>query len=179
MKQDTRDIILELTKGAGLISLALLLPGACDAIRHFKKIKLLNRKRKYYINSVIKKLIVEKLLIIDKNGFARLSEMGEEYLDRIENNTDAIPKPNRWDGKYRVIIFDIPEERKGTREIIRRQLSNWGFVKLQNSVWVHSYECQHIVTLLKTRFCVSGEVLYLTVDSIENDQWLKREFGLD
>ena len=169
MRKETREVILEITKGAGLISLALLLPGVCDAIKYFKKIKSLDRKRRYYINSTIKKLVAEKLLIIDKNGFAYLSEKGEEYLNRIEDDSGAISKPNKWDGKYRVIIFDIPEVKRKIRGVIRQQLMNWGFVKLQDSVWVHPYECQHIVTLLKTRFYVSGEVLYLTVDSIEND----------
>jgi phenylacetic acid degradation operon negative regulatory protein len=178
MKQDTKEVILEIAKGAGIISLALLLPGACDAIRHFKKLEKLDRRRKYYINSTIKNLIAEGLLISDKEGRVRLSESGERYLGEIEQNSEIISKPQKWDGKYRVIVFDIPEEKKRIRNVIRRQLINWGFAKLQHSVWVHPYECQNIITLLKTRFFVTGEVLYLTVESIENDSWIRKKFSL-
>ena len=178
MTQDTKEIILEIAKGAGLISLALLLPGACEAIKHFKKLDKIDRKRKYYINITIKKLISQKMLIEDSRGFLKLSETGEKYLIEIGDRDNVILKPKRWDGKYRVIIFDIPEEKKKIRNVIRRQLMTWGFLRLQNSVWVHPYECQNIVTLLKTKFYVGGEVLYLTVDSIENDAWIRNQFSL-
>ncbi len=174
MKQDTREIILELIRGAGLISLALLLPGSCDAIKQIRKIKKFSRKNKYYVNSVIKKMINEGLLEEDKGGFVSLSLSGRAYLE----NLDGILKPAKWDGKYRIIIFDIPEEKRGSRNLIRQQLVNWGFVKLQNSVWVHPYECQRVATLLKMKFHFIGEVLYLTAESIENDSRLKKEFGL-
>jgi hypothetical protein len=35
-----------------------------------------------------------------------------------------------------------------------------------------------VVELLKKNFGVDKDVLYLTVDFIENDKWLQKEFGL-
>jgi len=40
-----------------------------------------------------------------------------------------------WDGKWRLVIFDIPEKRRVVRNVLRRQLINWGFQRLQHSVW--------------------------------------------
>ena len=41
-----------------------------------------------------------------------------------------------WDGKWRVVIFDIPEKHRKLRNALRSQLKNWQFIKWQKSVWV-------------------------------------------
>ena len=57
-------------------------------------------------------------------------------------------------------------------------LRSFGFICLQNSVWVYPYECQEIIDLLKQYLELKEEALYMTVESIENDKWLKKEFEL-
>lgn len=41
-----------------------------------------------------------------------------------------------WDGKYRIVVFDIPENKRVVRDLFRRRLKNWGFIVWQKSVWV-------------------------------------------
>lgn len=43
---------------------------------------------------------------------------------------------SKWDGKYRIVIFDIPEQRRIIRNLFRRNLKKWGFKHLQKSVWI-------------------------------------------
>ncbi|MEK7136257.1 MAG: hypothetical protein AAB821_01570, partial [Patescibacteria group bacterium] len=64
------------------------------------------------------------------------------------------------------------------RDDLRNWLHGLGFVRLQNSVWVFPYECREVVMLLKFKLGVGSEVLYLTVEAIENDMWLKKTFSL-
>lgn len=47
----------------------------------------------------------------------------------------------KWDGKYRIVIFDIPEKRRVTRDILRAKLKGWGFIPWQQSVWVTKKNC--------------------------------------
>ena len=42
----------------------------------------------------------------------------------------------RWDGRWRLILFDVPEARRGARTRLRRYLRDRGFGYLQNSVWI-------------------------------------------
>ncbi len=42
----------------------------------------------------------------------------------------------RWDGRWRLVLFDVPEARGSTRNTLRRYLRNRGFGYLQNSVWI-------------------------------------------
>lgn len=41
-----------------------------------------------------------------------------------------------WDGRYRIVIFDIPEQKRVIRNLFRRRLKEWGFTRWQQSVWV-------------------------------------------
>jgi len=45
-------------------------------------------------------------------------------------------KEEDWDGRLRVVMFDIPENKKTVRNLLRRRLVQWGFIKWQQSVWL-------------------------------------------
>lgn len=47
----------------------------------------------------------------------------------------------KWDGIWRMVIFDIPEKRRQARNLLRRSLKNWGFTPWQQSVWVTKKNC--------------------------------------
>lgn len=53
-----------------------------------------------------------------------------------------------------------------------------GFLKLQDSVWIYPYDCEELVALLKADFRIGKDILYVIADSLENDGWIKRHFGL-
>lgn len=42
----------------------------------------------------------------------------------------------RWDGKWRMVLYDVPQIRSSDRIRLRRSLADRGFGYLQNSVWV-------------------------------------------
>ena len=49
-------------------------------------------------------------------------------------------KKRRKDNKWIMVIFDIPEKQRRTRELFRSALINLGYQKLQQSVWVCPYD---------------------------------------
>lgn len=46
-----------------------------------------------------------------------------------------------WDKKWRLVIFDIPEKHRKARNLIRFKLKEWGFKRLQDSVWSTKVNC--------------------------------------
>ncbi|MDO8570386.1 MAG: hypothetical protein Q7R97_02275 [Candidatus Daviesbacteria bacterium] len=48
----------------------------------------------------------------------------------------GISEEKKWDGKWRIVIFDIPEEKRLIRNMFRRNLKKWEFKPLQKSVWI-------------------------------------------
>ncbi|MDO8565329.1 MAG: hypothetical protein Q7R67_01795 [bacterium] len=122
--------------------------------------------------------LTKKGLIKFENKHYSLTEVGEEILEHWRRADFSIKKPRKWDNKWRIVIFDIPERKRTVRDEIRQIFIEAGFVKLQNSVWVYPYDCEDIIGLLKTDYGVGRNVLYIIADQIENDKYLRDEFGL-
>jgi len=180
-KNKTAEVILKIAAAGGLTTVALLAPNALQVLAPMITGSRASR-RQSYIKTAASRLVKKGLLKSTKNDqnqtVVRLTPKGEQELERYELEERKIVVPKKWDGKYRVIIFDIKEGRRTTRDELRTWLADLGFVRLQNSVWVHPYECQEIVSLLKSRFKIERDVLYLVVESIENDKWIKKHFEL-
>lgn len=85
---------------------------------------------------------LEKVGYIEKESrkgdvFLKLTSLGKNKLIK------EIPLPflaqKKWDGVFRGIAFDIPEEKKRLRERLREHLKTLGFGMLQRSFWVTPY----------------------------------------
>ena len=170
--------VLQTIATAGLLSMALLAPNALQALKIFglnKKTKI-NRERS--INISRERLIEKGLVKYSENGMLYLTSEGKKRLEQIERIEFKVKIPKKWDGKWRVLIFDIKERKRLIRDKIRVTLNFIGFIRLQNSVWVYPYDCEDLITLLKADFGVGREVLYIIADKIENDKVLRNHFKL-
>ena len=137
---------------------------------------------KYQINDTLLRLVRKGLVtFVEKDGkkFARLTSAGTERL-KLEQQKAALrlQKNKRWDKRWRVIIFDIPEYRRGTRDKLRLTMRSTGFYRLQDSVWLYPYDCENFIALLKADLKTGNAILYMVVEKIENDQKIREVFGL-
>lgn len=60
----------------------------------------------------------------------KLTELGKDWVLKSQEYSDV-----EWDGLWRLVIFDIPESHKKSRNTLRRRLKDWGFTAWQKSVW--------------------------------------------
>lgn len=168
---------------AGVLTLAAVAPNAVQLLQYVIKTPAQRSAKLYYLKSVVRKMADSGLIVFTENNrgqtVIRLTNKGKKELKLYNLKHQSIPKPRRWDGKYRLIIFDIKEWKRGVRDNLRDWLKHLGLLPLQQSVWVYPYECQEILVLLKAHFKIGREVLYITADEIENDLWLRQEFGLE
>lgn len=139
-------------------------------------------RQKRNFSAVVKNLQRKRLVSLKySNGglTLRLTEKGTALTQRImfENNT-VIPKQEKWDSYWRIIIFDIPQKQRYQRNMFRSQLKKYGFKRIQASVWVYPFPCETVVTLIRTYFKLEDEVLYMQVQKLEKDDWLKRAFKI-
>lgn len=171
-----RDALL-LTLG---ISGVILFPAA--ALATFQIIGIASRnknKYNYQIKTVASRLANRGLVRFKNKGFIELTEAGQREFRRLEQEMMLRSRAQqRWDKRWRMIIFDIPERYRNVRDKLRATLQSYGFRQLQASVWIFPYDCEEVVTLLKADLGVSGSVLYTIVEKLENDSHLKQEFGL-
>src|SRR3989344_1279787 len=169
-RKNLQKIILGSIAAVGVLGVGLLAPNVLGAMA---KLGMLPTKRqREFINSSRNRMVKSGLLKYD-GKFLRLTTTGEAKLRRLELMNYKMKKPRRWDNKWRVLIFDIPEKRRPLREKVRITLMAIGFVRLQDSVWIYPYDCEDLITLLKADFKVGRDLLCMIVESLEYDKPLR------
>lgn len=87
-----------------------------------------------------------------------------------------IRKQKSWDKLWRVVMFDIPEENRRFRNILRSHLKTIGFRELQHSVFIFPYACEKEIACLVDLYAANKYVRVLTVKTIDNETELSRHF---
>ena len=115
-----------------------------------------------------------------KNNKLYLTQKGREKIIKLIIQKRNKEKIKKWDGKWRGIIFDIPELNRRERNFLRRELHQMGFRELQRSVWISPFDFEReLKTLLKLwRKDFSGDIRFLVIERMENDSDFKRKFNL-
>lgn len=170
--------ILIALAAAGGLTMALVAPNALQVFEQFGWVKPRCGKRSTVSRSV-QRLERGGLVKKDERNFIELTKKGEKRLAEIERMNYELPTPATWDGKWRVVSFDIKEKRKRVRELLRTTLQTIGFVHLHHSVWVYPYDCEDFLSLLKADYHIGVEILYIIAEYIENDRWLQNHFHLN
>jgi len=172
-------ILLYTIAGVGIIAAVAIAPGVGPALRVFGFGKRTYSNR--YVGRAITRLSDKGYITFEekrRGKFIRLTPAGKKQLENYKRKEVAIPKPQKWDKKWRIVIFDIPESRRAIRNKLRSTLLSWGFIRLQNSIWVYPYECEELITMLKADLRVGKDILYVVAEKVEYDKNLKGRFSL-
>ena len=134
------------------------------------------------LRQAIKGLYTSKLVnwLEKSNGSVQLTltDKGKNKVLIYNPDSLAIPKPKHWDGKWRVVVFDIPEKRRGARDSLRSYLKRLGFHELQKSVFIHPYPCDDIFDFLVEFHNIRKHVRFILADNLDNSLHLKNMFQL-
>jgi len=163
----------------GVVLIAATIPNAVQLLKYFPGYKK-GAKFNYQAKSALGRLVAKGCVaFVEENGkrYARVTEKGQRIL-KMEIERTTIAKKRKWDRRWRVVIFDIPERRKSIRTSIRRFMNEYGFVRLQDSVWIYPYDCEDLIALAKANFRVGADVLYMIVERLEHDKHLREHFEL-
>jgi len=165
---------------SGVALIAALAPGAPAALAKLPSIKRAQLRARY--RTALGRLVAQGFVISEKRdgkSYARITDAGRKKLAfELEKNKLDLSKKRHWNGRWRVIIFDVPEHRRKVRDRLRILMQELGFVRLQDSVWVFPYDCEEFVALMKAELKIGSAVLYMVVEEIENDKRLREHFGL-
>ncbi len=132
--------------------------------------------RRVLLNMEKRKLVSLK----EVNGelVAAFNEEGIRRILRYKLDELKINKPKKWDQKWRIVIFDIPENKKLARDVLRNRLDQLEFFQLQRSVFIYPFECRREIALLAECYGIKPYVYCIRADYIDNQGMLKKKFGL-
>ena len=153
--------------------------------QYFKILKTMGRGwekiKKEEIRDKIRELYQSKLVKIETglDGMMKitLSSKGKNKVLKFNFDDMKIEK-HYWDEKWRMVIFDIPENIKAARDALRFKLKKLGFHELQKSVFVYPFNCEDEINFIAEFFGVKPYVRYGVLESIDNALHLKKIFDL-
>lgn len=132
------------------------------------------------IHTLRQKKLLEEIRHKDGSIALRLTLDGRKHASffQLFGNAIKIKRPKTWDSLWRIVIFDIPEDDKIFRNILRDHLKSIGFKKLQHSVFVFPYPCESAIMSLVKLYSAEPYVRVITAKTIDNHKQLKKTFLL-
>ncbi len=173
--------LLHILAAAGAIGMIFAFPGAAPAIGSLVvgKNKFGRWQTKRVVNQLYRRKYINIIYNDDNTVTVKITKNGLVRALTYQLESMKITRPNRWDGKWRVVIFDIPEKYKKVREIFRMRLKQLELYPLQDSVYISPFPCFREIEFLRELYGISMTVEYLLVEKIENDDYLKSRFELE
>jgi DNA-binding transcriptional regulator PaaX len=129
-------------------------------------------KVSYAINRSVKNLVEAGYAEIHSSAnqrYVRITPKGKTKLNSLRLlGEDMLVSPN-WDGFWRIVILDIPEERKSEREALRYLLKKANFVCIKNTVWISPHPYEHLFTNIKKDLGFSTELMIVVADKLDEE----------
>ena len=101
--------------------------------------------------------------------FARLTREGKKKVHSLELEKENQLLSTTWDGQWRIILLDLPEERKSERESLRYLLKKAGFVCLKNSAWISPFPYEHLFANIKKDLGLTTEMMIIVTEHIDEE----------
>jgi CRISPR-associated endonuclease Cas2 len=176
---EVRYALLSVVALSGLMVWAAAAPNTLQLLKYVPKNKF---RFAHQTKSGLSRMIERgEARMIERKGtrYVELTDKGmRELLKQKQKFGELGKKKRRWDKRWRVVIFDIPEKNRSIRNRLTWTMRSFGFYRLQDSVWVYPYDCEDVLTLLKAELHLGNAVIYMIVEHIENDQRIREEFTL-
>lgn len=172
--------------GAGVfVAASAMVPGLPMALKPFLKreneYQLWKRFNIGYLKRTLERLEKQRLVEIgeeENQQVVKITDRGRRRILKYALSRMAIGKPRFWDGKWRLVSYDIPTRLSILRDLFRQYLLRWGFYKLHESVFLHAYPCEREIEFLREYLGIGKYVRIMTVMKIENDAVFREFYGI-
>lgn len=182
----TLNAVLGLIAIGGVLTIG---PAAFGLMREIGRFRQTQKKERYEeyrkiwerFNLLKKQRAIKYIKEEDGCLFYKLTDKGKEKIKKFTFDELSVTRPKVWDKKWRLIIFDIPEVYKKSRNALRKKLIDLGFYQCQKSVWIYPFPCENEIEFIKDILNIKpfvklflveemddGKVLFHFKDSIKN-----------
>ena len=171
-------VVLALIAVGGIVVLAGVAPNIFQIAGQFKRGKKYKKDQLRHAFYNLKRANFIKVKSSGGKIYISLTEVGKRNLGEIDIDYLAIHKPWRWDGKWRLLMFDIPVRFRKAREAFRYKLKDLGLVQYQKSVWLYPYPCLEEIVYTADFFEVGKYIEYVEAEYISHERRYKEHFDL-
>ncbi|MFD3447407.1 phenylacetic acid degradation operon negative regulatory protein PaaX [Microbacteriaceae bacterium 4G12] len=132
----------------------------------------------------ISRMLKQGWLQSEKKGNKSYYFLTERGVDRIEEAARRIfkLKPDTWDGKWRMLLYSIPEEKRSIRDELRKELIWSGFGSFYQGCWISPNNLEKEVKLLIEKYDISSYVDFFLAEykgDQENRKLVEKSWPLE
>lgn len=183
-KYQKGELAKEILKGlavGGLIVASFALPNLPQVFSFFG---IKNSRDRERVKQSLKNLHEQKLINIYENDdemIVKITEKGNKKVLKYKFDEMKLIRPKKWDGRYRVISFDIPEKHKKARDALTRKLNDMELYPIQKSVFICPFECRDETDFIGELFGIRRFIHYFIANKLDekDKELLVRYYNLD
>ena len=101
--------------------------------------------------------------------FIRLTQKGKSKLNAMRLEGEDVLVPTTWDGFWRILILNMPEDRKNEREALCYLLKKANFVCIKNTVWISPLPYENLFTNIKKDLGLTTELMILVTNKLDEE----------
>lgn len=161
------DTALSVLGTAGLAGITIVAPNALQGLAPL--LKRTPVKNSDYTR-LLKELRRQGLVYITQSGgevHYTLTPAGAYRLQEVIVDELVIPRPSKWDKRWRVVAFDIPVAKSRSRQKFVDKLQALDFTMLQKSLWVYPFPCFDQIEQLAGHYNVFRYCSLMEIDRLD------------
>ena len=169
--------ILKAVGTVGVVVAVIALPGLGLVVRDLHKFRDRRGRQRLYqsVQYLRRRGFVELEYFEDGKIKISLTKQGNTVVKKLNIEQMKIPTPDRWDSKWRIVIFDVPNWKSKNRSAFTDRLKHIGFRMIQKSVWGYPFPCHDEIMILRKFYDIEKYVTYLETAMVEDeDHWRQR-----
>jgi hypothetical protein len=173
----TLNATLALIALSGVLTFGIVAPNTFSALTHF----IARRKKERYKNyrelwrgfhDMKKRNEIKFVKKTNHYLVYKPTLLGKQKIKKMILEELTLEKPKKWDKKWRLVIFDIPENKRRSRDALRKKLSELGFYQCQKSAWIHPFPCLEEIEFIKEYFRIKPFVKMFLINEMTDGRVL-------
>jgi len=173
------DVLLMVAAGP-IILASLFLPNAPQMLKPLLKLhRNWNKIKRQRIYEAIGRLNKKRLVELDQRGnelYLKITENGKKLIKNFDYDNIELSYDKKWDKKWRMVVFDIPEKKSKERRAFSVKLKDLGFYPLQESVFIYPYDCRDEIDFICNFLSIDNYVNYCTLETLDKKEGDLRKF---
>lgn len=121
---------------------------------------------------VKKPLLSQALRRLREKGFVEFKSDKELVLQLTDSGRDRAlwakmrTGDEKWDGRWRLVVWDVPEKRRQARDLLRFKLKQLGFKQWQQSIWATKINCTKLLRDFIKQVGIEDWVMVIESDNV-------------
>lgn len=177
-KEDVAEIVLSVLLVAGVLVVAATMPNAVQLFKYFgRKTSNEQWRIRRSVSRLEQRGFIGKKLVHGQEYYV-LTPTGKERAMRYKLKSMIIKRQKKWDGLWRIVMFDIPEDKKFARRAVGHAIQKLGCLQYQKSVFITPYPCTEEIDFAGECFGVRKHLRIITAKDVENIGDAKKYFNI-